>query len=57
MKYAIALLCALLTSSVYATDPLAELVWPETKWAFGEPDYIIQVPEQMARNKMGFWRT
>jgi hypothetical protein len=44
MKYAIALLCALLTSSVYATDPLAELVWPETEWAFGEPDYIIEVP-------------
>lgn len=45
MKYTIALLGALLTSSVYA-DPLAELVWPETEWAFGEPDYIIEVPEQ-----------
>jgi hypothetical protein len=28
------------------TDPLAELVWPETEWAFGEPDYIIEIPEQ-----------
>ncbi len=28
------------------TDPLAELTWPETKWAFGEPDYIIKVPPQ-----------
>ncbi len=28
------------------TDPLAELTWPDTKWAFGEPDYIIKVPEQ-----------
>jgi hypothetical protein len=27
-------------------DPLAELTWPESKWAFGEPDYIIKVPEQ-----------
>jgi mono/diheme cytochrome c family protein len=29
-----------------ANDPLAELTWPETKWAFGEPDYIIKVPPQ-----------
>ena len=29
-----------------ANDPLAELMWPETKWAFGEPDYIIKVPAQ-----------
>lgn len=29
-----------------STDPLAELVWPESKWAFGEPDYIIEIPEQ-----------
>ena len=29
-----------------ANDPLAELTWPETKWAFGEPDYIIKVPAQ-----------
>ncbi len=29
-----------------ATDPLAELTWPDTKWAFGEPDYIIKVPPQ-----------
>ena len=28
------------------TDPLAELTWPDTKWAFGEPDYIIKIPEQ-----------
>ncbi|MGI9251790.1 MAG: hypothetical protein ACR2PR_11445 [Pseudohongiellaceae bacterium] len=28
------------------SDPLAELSWPESKWAFGEPDYIIKVPEQ-----------
>lgn len=28
------------------TDPLAELTWSESKWAFGEPDYIIKVPEQ-----------
>lgn len=27
-------------------DPLAQLTWPETKWAFGEPDLIIKVPEQ-----------
>lgn len=28
------------------TDPLAELTWPESKWAFGEPDYIIKLPPQ-----------
>ena len=28
------------------TDPLAELTWSESKWAFGEPDYIIKVPPQ-----------
>ena len=28
------------------TDPLAELTWPTSKWAFGEPDYIIKVPPQ-----------
>ena len=27
-------------------DPLAQLTWPESKWAFGEPDYIIKVPPQ-----------
>ncbi|ALO45848.1 redoxin domain-containing protein [Pseudohongiella spirulinae] len=27
-------------------DPLAELQWPETEWAFGEPDLIINVPPQ-----------
>ena len=25
---------------------LAQLTWPESKWAFGEPDYIIKVPPQ-----------
>ena len=29
-----------------STDPLTELVWPETEWAFGEPDYIVEIPEQ-----------
>ena len=28
------------------SDPLAELTWPTSKWAFGEPDYIIKVPPQ-----------
>jgi hypothetical protein len=28
------------------TDPLTALVWPETDWAFGEPDYIVEIPEQ-----------
>jgi len=27
-------------------DPLAALVWPESKWAFGEPDLIVKVPPQ-----------
>jgi hypothetical protein len=27
-------------------DPLAQLQWPESDWAFGEPDYIIQIPTQ-----------
>lgn len=27
-------------------DPLAQLKWPETKWAFGEPDLIVKVPPQ-----------
>ena len=27
-------------------DPLAELTWSESKWAFGEPDYIIKLPAQ-----------
>ncbi len=27
-------------------DPLAELTWSESKWAFGEPDYIIKIPPQ-----------
>ncbi|MDX1492253.1 MAG: redoxin domain-containing protein [Pseudohongiellaceae bacterium] len=28
------------------TDPLANLEWPDTKWAFGEPDLIVKVPPQ-----------
>lgn len=28
------------------TDPLAELKWPESEWAFGEPDYVIELPPQ-----------
>ena len=27
-------------------DPLAQLTWPETEWAFGEPDLIVNVPPQ-----------
>lgn len=27
-------------------DPLAALTWPESEWAFGEPDLIIKVPPQ-----------
>ncbi len=27
-------------------DPLAQLEWPDSVWAFGEPDLIIEVPEQ-----------
>ena len=27
-------------------DPLAALTWPESEWAFGEPDLIINVPPQ-----------
>lgn len=29
-----------------SVDPLAELVWPDTKWALGEPDLIVTVPPQ-----------
>ena len=25
-------------------DPLANLEWPESKWAFGEPDMILDIP-------------
>jgi mono/diheme cytochrome c family protein len=28
------------------TDPLAELTWSQEKWAFGEPDLIIKIPQQ-----------
>ncbi len=28
------------------TDPLTALTWPESKWAFGEPDLIVKVPPQ-----------
>jgi hypothetical protein len=27
-------------------DPLTQLRWPATKWAYGEPDLIIKVPPQ-----------
>lgn len=29
-----------------AADPLAMIEWPPTEWAFGEPDYIIEIPAQ-----------
>ncbi len=29
-----------------SSDPLAQLTWPESEWAFGEPDLIINVPPQ-----------
>jgi hypothetical protein len=29
-----------------AVDPLAQLTWPATKWALGEPDLIVKVPRQ-----------
>ncbi len=29
-----------------AEDPLAKLTWPDSEWAFGEPDYIIEIPTQ-----------
>lgn len=27
-------------------DPLAKLSWPTSEWAFGEPDYVIDIPTQ-----------
>jgi hypothetical protein len=27
-------------------DPLTQLQWPATKWAYGEPDLVIKVPPQ-----------
>lgn len=27
-------------------DPLAQLVWPDSKWSLGEPDLIVKVPPQ-----------
>jgi len=27
-------------------DPLTALVWPETKWEHGEPDFIVAIPPQ-----------
>ena len=27
-------------------DPLAQLTWQTSEWAFGEPDYIIEIPQQ-----------
>jgi len=29
------------------TDPLTELVWPESKWTRGEPDLIVAIPPQV----------
>lgn len=29
-----------------SVDPLAELQWPPTEWAFGEPDLIVELPPQ-----------
>lgn len=29
-----------------SVDPLAVLTWPESKWAFGEPDLIVKLPPQ-----------
>jgi peroxiredoxin len=29
-----------------AVDPLTQLNWPATKWAYGEPDLIVKVPPQ-----------
>jgi len=29
-----------------SVDPLAMIEWPPTEWAFGEPDYIIEIPAQ-----------
>lgn len=26
------------------SDPLSQLVWPESKWAFGEPDLVLDIP-------------
>lgn len=48
MKYLLIGLMALFAQATFAQtdDPLANLVWPESEWAFGEPDYIINVPEQ-----------
>ena len=47
MKYLLIGLVTLFAQATFAQtdDPLANLVWPETEWAFGEPDYIINVPE------------
>jgi len=27
-------------------DPLAELIWPDTKWTLGEPDLVVQIEPQ-----------
>ena len=29
-----------------SADPLAQLTWPTSEWAFGEPDLIINIPPQ-----------
>jgi len=27
-------------------DPLAELVWPDSRWQLGQPDLVVQIPPQ-----------
>lgn len=29
-----------------AVDPLTQLKWPATKWAYGEPDLVVRIPSQ-----------
>ena len=29
-----------------AVDPLTQLTWPATKWAYGEPDLVVKIPAQ-----------
>jgi len=46
LLYVLAFMVVTQTAVAQTDDPLANLVWPESEWAFGEPDYIINVPEQ-----------
>lgn len=46
LLYVLAFMIATQTAVAQTDDPLANLVWSESEWAFGEPDYIINVPEQ-----------